>query len=218
MKRAELYLKIWKNMTTVNSAIPLNWINLFMKTLTRRYHMKKRLVSAMMIVITICFFTGCVSQKQTTAPVCSIPSSPLVDTAFQTARNTLSNPECKYAFSAIFDALLDISEQAPAPQNKEFFIGFLEWVRDKGIISAIQAKTYYTRYFSRRFVSLVRDYQTCGVCPRIDQMLKDCWEELKQKERGLKICSDKETYAKAYNDLQKIELILEATCSACTEE
>jgi hypothetical protein len=192
-----------------------------MKILTRRYHMKKRLVSAMMIVITICFFTGCVSQKQATetAPVCRIPSSPLVDTAFQTARNTLSNPECRYSFEAVFDALLDISEQAPAPENKEFFIGFLEWVRDKGIISDIQAKTYYTRHFSRKFVTLVRDYQTCGVCPRINEMLRDCWDELKQKERGLlKICSDKDTYSKAYNDLQKIELVLEATCSACAHE
>jgi len=173
-----------------------------------------------MVVSFIAMGLGCVEKK--VSPVvdtCPIPSGHLIDNAFETAKSTLSNPECRYKFETVFTALLNICEGAPDMKNKELFSGFFVWAKDQGIISKMQAKKYYTRYFSNRFVSLPGDYQTCSHCPRIKTVFAECWDEIENKEQGLlKICGDKATYAKAYDDLQKIELILEATCSACSAE
>lgn len=150
---------------------------------------------------------------------CPMPTGHLVDEAFTTAKSTLSNQECRYSFDAVFDSLLKISEGAPNINNKERFSGFLEWSRGKGVISTVQAKERYTKNFSSRFTSLPDSYQTCSHCPNLSTIIDDCRNELQDKDLGLlKVSSDKVTYAKANNDLQNIELILEATCSACSVE
>ena len=93
------------------------------------------------------------------------------------------------------------------------------WAKKEGIISKVQAEKHYTRYFGHRFVSLPDTYQTCSQCPRLQNLLTSCRNELKDKEQGLiEACGDKATYAKASDDLYKIEVILEATCDACAAE
>jgi len=165
---------------------------------------------------------GCVSQKSPPPDVvvnCPLPSGYLVDQAFSTARSTLSNPPCRYQFDAVFATLLTVCEGAPDMKNKELFSELLLWAKGEGIISSIQAEKYYTRYFSHRFVSLPDTYQTCSHCTGLKTMLANCREELKNKEQGLiKVCKDKATYAKASDDLSKIEVILEATCRSCAAE
>ena len=178
------------------------------------------------IVFTITFFVvGCISSKPVPAPViidkgsCQVPSGHLVDQAFATAKATLSNPNCKYQFNSIFSALLDICAGSPDIKNKTQFSNFLMWCKNNGIINTVQAKKQYTTYFSDKFVSLPDDYQTCSYCSRMKTVLNDCWSEIKSKELGLlKACNDSTTYNKAYNDMQKIELILEATCDSCAPE
>lgn len=166
---------------------------------------------------------GCVSRKPPAPPNvvdnCPLPSGYLVDQAFATARSTLSNPACRYKFDAVFASLLNVCKGAPDMKNKELFSNFLLWAKNEGIISKIQAETYYTRYFGHRFVSLPDTYQTCSHCTRLKTLLADCRNELKDKAQGLiKVCEDKATYAKASDDLYKIEVILEATCDACSAE
>lgn len=174
-------------------------------------------------VAVIC--VGCVSSKKTNptpVPVvesCPLPSGYIVEQAFQTARSTLSNPACRYKFDAVLASLLHVCEGAPEMKNKELFHAFFEWAKDEGIISLVQAKKHYTRYFSNRFISLPDNYQICSHCSRLKPMMKNCRDELKRKEQGLlKVCGDKATYAKASGDLDKVALILEATCRSCAAE
>ncbi len=165
--------------------------------------------------------TGCSHSKPVpvTQPSCPLPSGNFVDQAFDTARSTLSYNECKYQFDQVMDALLEVCEGTPSINNKKLFSDFLVWAKNQGIISTVQAKKIYTRYFTATFVSLSGDFQTCSLCPRIHKILSDCDQELEKKKSGLlKICGDKKTYAKASNDLKQISLILEATCKACEAE
>jgi len=162
---------------------------------------------------------GCVQPKPKPVTSCPLPSGHLVDKGFETARATLSNPECRYQFDAVFHSLLSICEGDPDMGHKEKFSNLLMWAKGQGIISKKQAAELYTTYFSARFVSLPGDYQTCSHCPRLKTIMSRCRDELKKKARGLiKVCSDKETYGKASQDLQYIEVILEATCSACQDQ
>ncbi|MCG8684842.1 MAG: hypothetical protein MI892_08205 [Desulfobacterales bacterium] len=175
-----------------------------------------------LIVITLAFSTlatGCVQTKPKPVTDCPIPSGNLVNEAFETARTTLSRPDCRYQFDTVFQSLLTICKGDPGIENKKKFSDLLMWAKGEGIISSKQASELYTAYFSHRFVSLPDDYRTCSLCPRLEIILADCTDELKKKEQGLlKVCSDKATFAKASQDLQNIDLILEATCSACYEE
>ncbi|CAG35950.1 hypothetical protein [Desulfotalea psychrophila] len=175
-------------------------------------------VAATMATIT----TGCASTTHTNSvpePVCQLPSGYLLDPAFATARQTLANRECSYQFETIFKTLLDISEGDPTEANKEKFSKLLVWAKSQGIISKIQAKEYYTRYFSHRFISLPDDYQTCSYCSNLKSLRGDWQAELADKERGLVgAANDKVTYAKASDDLTKLDLIMEAACDACQAE
>ncbi|MCP4695197.1 MAG: hypothetical protein GY859_44625 [Desulfobacterales bacterium] len=184
-----------------------------MKTKTKS--ILKLAVTAMAIFIML---MGC-AHKKAEAPTCPLPSGKLVDNAFNQARNTLEHPVCRYQFDAVFSTLLTIAEGDPKPENNQKFSDLLVWAKDEGIISTIQAQNYYNRYFTHIFISLPDDYKTCNYCPRLKTIMSDCRDELRNKEQGLlKVCKDRGSYAKASGDFQTIELILEATCSACAEE
>ncbi len=173
-------------------------------------------------VISIAIFimlVGCANGKKPEPPTCPLPSGNLVDDAFRQARSTLEHPTCQYQFDATFATLLTIAEGDPKPENNKAFSDLLVWAKNEGIISTLQAEDYYNRYFTHIFVSLPDDYKTCNYCPRLKTIMSDCRDELRQKEQGLmKVCNNRTSYAKASGDFQTIELILEATCSACAEE
>jgi len=180
-----------------------------------RASVKKHSWLVLCFAIIAFMFTACVPQKPEPTP-CPIPSGNLVDEAFQTARTTLSQPACRYQFDAVFSALLEVCTGSPSMQHRERFSELLVWSKNEGIISTIQAKELYNRYFTDRFVSLPDDYKTCSYCPQLKRLMSACQDELRDKELGLlRVCGDKATYAKASGDLQKMDLILEATCSAC---
>jgi hypothetical protein len=168
----------------------------------------------------MCMQLACVGQQKTPpSNPCTLPSGHLVDAAFQTARSTLSQPDCRYQFDAVFAALLQVCEGSPDMAHKEAFSDFLVWSKDQGIISTIQAQERYNRYFTARYVSMPDDYNTCSYCPQLRSILSACHDELRDKQTGLlRVCGDKATHAKASSDLQKLELILEATCAACATE
>ena len=177
--------------------------------------------SKTIIIVTAVFIitVGCTSKEPipAIADSCPIPSGYLVDKAFITAKSTLSNPECRYKFETIFLSLLQICSGTPDLDNKELFSQFLTESKNRGIISRNQAKEYYTKYFSSRFVSLPDNFSTCSYCSRLKKIMGECKSELQAKELGLlKACNDTLSYNKAFGDLEKIEIILEATCSACT--
>lgn len=149
-------------------------------------------------------------------PECAVPASKLTEEAFREARQTLADPECAYQFDAIWNSLLQIAAGDPDPVNKERFSNLAGWARSQGIISTVQAKEYYTRYFHHNFVTLPDSYRTCSYCPQLDTLKADLNDELRQKELGLnKVSKDNSGITRARSDYKAIDLILTATCEAC---
>ena len=149
-------------------------------------------------------------------PSCSSPSSRNVDTAIAQVQSQLS-AGCQAQFERYFDDLLTIAEGDPGPDNKEAFSEFLLWSADEGLLSRRQAEDYYNRYFNVKFMSMRGDYNNCShTCPNKRRVLIEIENELSDKERGLlKVSLDNKGYYRADQLYQQLELVLEATCSAC---
>lgn len=150
------------------------------------------------------------------APPCSGSTSKNLETAIDDVKHTL-NSGCEAHFDRYYDELLRIAEGDPKPENKRIFSDFLVWSSDEGLLSQRQAKDHYNRYFNVKFMSMQGDYNNCShTCPRRDRVMIDMERELSDKERGLlRVSLDSEGYYRADELYQEIELVLEATCTAC---
>ena len=91
------------------------------------------------------------------------------------------------------------------------------WSSDQGLLSTRQAQDYYNRYFNVKFMALRGDYNNCShTCPNKQKVLFDMERELSDKERGLlRVSTDNAAYYRADELYQEVELVLEATCTAC---
>ncbi len=152
----------------------------------------------------------------TSPPPCMSPQTRNLDTAIIQVQHELASG-CTTHFDRFYDDLLSIAEGDPKPENKRIFSEHLVWSTDKGILSKRQAKEYYNRYFNVKFVSLEGDYNNCShTCPRRDRVMRLMERELTDKERGLmKVSLDNTGYYRADELYQEVELVLEATCTAC---
>lgn len=157
--------------------------------------------------------TGCAY----TSPDCSGPSTRNLDAAVTSVQAKLVNG-CEAHFDGYYNDLLTIAEGDPKPENKRAFSEFLVWTSDQGLLSQRQAEDYYNRYFNVKFMSMRGDYNNCShTCPNKRKVLIDMEHELSDKERGLlKVSRDADGYYRADQLYQEIELVLEATCTACT--
>lgn len=149
-------------------------------------------------------------------PDCAGLQTRNLDTAVEQAKSALGSG-CAAHFDRYFDDLLKTAEGDPKPGNKRLFSEFLVWTSDEGILSKQQARDYYNRYFNVKFVSLAGDYNNCShTCPRRDRVMLDMEAELSAKERGLvKISQDSQAYYRSDELYREVELVLEATCTAC---
>ena len=149
-------------------------------------------------------------------PSCEGPQSRNLATAVDQAKSSLANG-CTAYFESYYDDLLLTAEGDPKPENKRIFSEFLVWSAEEGILSQRQAKEYYNRYFNVKFMTLASDYNNCShTCPRRDRVLLDMERELGDKERGLlKVSLDNDGYYRADELFKEVELVLEATCTAC---
>ena len=173
----------------------------------------KRPLLALLALSSMSFFlVSCAS----TTPTCGSPQSRNLHTAIDSVQSSLING-CQAHFDRYYDELLDIAEGDPKPENKREFSEFLVWSSDKGLLSTRQAEDYYNRYFNVKFVSLQSDYNNCThTCPRRDRVMLNMERELSDKERGLlKVSLDNAGYYRADELYQEVELVLEATCTAC---
>jgi hypothetical protein len=152
----------------------------------------------------------------TTPPPCNGPTTNNLSAAIDQAEQELLNG-CEAHFDRYYDDLLTIAEGDPKPDNKRAFSEFLVWSKDQGLLSRRQAERYYNRYFNVKFVALEGDYNNCShTCPRRDLVYREMGQELNAKERGLlKISLDNDGYYRANELYQEVELVLEATCTAC---
>jgi len=151
-----------------------------------------------------------------TQPTCASPQTRNLDAAIQATQASLSGG-CQAEFDRYYDDLLTIAEGDPKPENKRAFSEFLVWSTDEGLLSTRQAEDYYNRYFNVKFMSLKGDYNNCShTCPNKQKVLFDMERELSDKERGLlNVSLDNEGYYRADRLYQEVELVLEATCTAC---
>lgn len=152
----------------------------------------------------------------TTAPSCVSPQTRNLDSAIDSVKTALVNG-CHAHFDRYYDELLAIGEGDPKSENKRAFSEFLVWSADQGLLSNRQAEDYYNRFFNIKFMSLRGDYNNCShTCPNKKQVLFDMERELGNKERGLlKVSRDADGYYRADQLYQEVELVLEATCTAC---
>ena len=167
---------------------------------------------ALLVLGSLLIFGACASQP----PPCGSPASKNLTAAIDDVKGNLQGG-CTAHFERFYDDLLRIAEGDPKPENKRLFSEFLVWSSDEGILSQRQAKDYYNRYFNVKFMSLASDYNNCShTCPRRDRVLLEMERELGEKERGLlKVSLDNESYYRADELYQEVELVLEATCTAC---
>jgi len=154
----------------------------------------------------------------TTEPdYCAVNLKGNLDSAMRTAEDRLANG-CEYSFEGYFHSLLSIAEANPARENRMLFSDHLMRVNEMGVISRRQAEGLYNRYFNVKFVSLQGDYNTCSqTCPVRRQVMSDMQAELHDKELGLlRASADSSSFYRADNLLKEADLVLEATCRACS--
>ena len=151
-----------------------------------------------------------------TPPACDGPQTRNLTAAVDGVKDRLS-AGCAAHFDRYYDDLLTTAEGDPKPANKRVFSEFLVWTADSGLLSKRQAQDYYNRYFNVKFMTLASDYNTCShTCPRRDRVLLDMERELGDKERGLlRVSLDNDSYYRADQLYKEVELVLEATCTAC---
>ena len=171
----------------------------------------------MYLKLSVLFAALLFASCATNTPECSGPQSKNLASAIDGAQTSLING-CQAHFDRYYDDLLSIAEGDPKPENKRAFSEFLVWSSDQGLLSKRQAQDYYNRYFNVKFMSMKGDYNNCShTCPNKQRVLFNMERELSDKERGLlKISLDSESYYRADQLYQEVELVLEATCTACS--
>ena len=159
--------------------------------------------------------SGCATTSE--SQPCRLPESKNVESAFRHAREELTRSECHYRFDAYYQRLLEVAEGDPNPGHARRFSDFLLWSNSQDIINRRTAKDYYNRYFSYKFVSLPDNYSNCGYTCRVrDEVAANMREELRDKDKGLlKVTGDREKYARANDLYESMQLLIEATCTAC---
>jgi hypothetical protein len=173
-------------------------------------------VSSSVRNILLVIFAMTLAACATKPPACASPQTRNLDAAVGLVQRSLNNG-CAVHFERFYDDLLTIAEGDPKPENKRIFSEFLVWSADQGLISQRQAKEHYNRFFNVKFVSLESDYNNCShTCPRRDSVMRQMERELSDKERGLmRVSLDNSGYYRSDELYQEVELVLEATCTAC---
>ena len=179
-----------------------------MKNLRSKHFLRSLGVAGAMLVL-----ASCAANE----PGCPSPDTRNLDSAIGFVKSSL-NTGCQTHFDRYYDDLLTIAEGDPRPENKRKFSEFLVWSGDQGLLSTRQAEDYYNRYFNVKFMAMKGDYNNCShTCPNKRKVLFDMERELSDKERGLlRISEDHDAYYRADRLYQEVELVLEATCTACT--
>lgn len=163
---------------------------------------------------------GLLLSCQSTPPKpysCTLPTGYKVESAFASANADLVHLQCHYQFEQYMNRLLEIAASNPKEKNKQYFSDFLSQARDNGILSQLQAKEYYRRYFTSDFVSLGRMHNNCSTtCQKQAEISKNLKSELRDKELGLlKVVGDQQGYTRADREFNQLLTLIDATCLAC---
>ncbi len=151
---------------------------------------------------------------------CTVPLTKDVGQAFVTSKVRLGNSGCYYRFDDHEEQLMLTAAGNPGELNKRHFFDFYNWAADQGVISKIQAKERYSRFFSTRYgASLPDTYANCGIGSRLDGILDSLKAEAHQKKRGLgEVVGDRDAWFEAKSNHDNLVLILETTAQACMDQ
>lgn len=178
----------------------------------------EHLAKALLVLMPALLLSGCQSTPST-AFICTLPSGYQVESAFAHANSDLAHWQCHYQFDQYMEKLLAIAATDPKEENRQHFSDFLAQARDSGVLSQLQAQEYYRRYFTPDFVSLGNMHNNCSTtCRNQTEVLKQMKLELRDKRRGmLMVIGDRESYAQADGEFNKLLTLIDATCVACKE-
>lgn len=180
---------------------------------------RKRAGTAALFLLSAIAMSGC-DTMGARGDACPMPEGHSLASAFDHVETSLTEKRqaCAPYFDAYLQHLLATAEGDPGPDNKRRFSEFLIWASTEGIISRRQARNLYNRYFNVKFVSLKGDYNNCSyTCPKRAAMMSEMTQELSDKELGLlKVSADTQSFYRADQLLKETELVLEATCNACS--
>lgn len=138
--------------------------------------------------------------------------------ALSEVNETLRLPHCRERAEHYFQDLLRIAEQAPDAQNRQRFSQLFSQLDNAGVISRMQATTWFTQYFSTSFMALPDSHNVCSARRQQDNILASMRDELRLKERGLlNILGDREQFFKARQRHDDISLILQTAIMACQD-
>lgn len=151
---------------------------------------------------------------------CSVPTSKSVDQAFTEAREDLAHPQCQFQFDAYVETLLDTAAESPGEANRKRFSELFGFARDEGILSESQAASRYRRYFTSEFVTLETRYNNCSTtCRNTEEVRRELRAELDDKDLGLlRVADDEQAFDRADREFNQLLTLIEATCSACSQE
>lgn len=173
------------------------------------------------ILITTFMIGGCAKKQvpvTATGPTCTLPTGVNLVEAISRTKNDLHHFECQSRFEEYLHRLLEIAAGDPDVENKRRFSDFLVWAKSEGILTTVQSKDYYNRYFNTTFMALPDDYNVCSSASKKDGIIKAIEQELRQKELGLmKACADKDTYYSAREQFNSLLVLLDAVCLACEQ-
>jgi len=148
---------------------------------------------------------------------CSLPQHKKLTVAVDNAQASLSDRSCHYQFDAIHAQLLNIAVNDPSSTHNTEFRSFYKWSIDQGIISSLQGKEYYTRYFTNSFGNvLANDRNVCSSAANKEKLIKSIDRELGSKKIGLQdIMQDRKAYFSAQQTHNDLVFLIETTLLAC---
>lgn len=165
--------------------------------------------------------TGCASTDSRTAgPSCDLTSSHQLEPAFNSVRSWLQRG-CSTRMATYMSQLMEIATDDPGPDNRRRFSEFLESLSGEGLISQMEARLWYNRYFNVKFMAIRDNYNTCSaICTLSDsaqeRVMKAMEQELLNKEQGLmKVSDDPQAYYRADRLYREAGRVIHATCKAC---
>ncbi len=139
--------------------------------------------------------------------------------AFEQTRRQLADAACARRYDEFEAALLAVATGDPGAGNKQHFHGFYNWSVEQGLISRLQAKERYSRYFSTGYgQSLPDDANTCSLGKRKARVIEHLAVEAGAKKRGLlEISGDREAWFAAKRKHDDLVFLLETVSLACAD-
>ena len=188
--------------------------------------MRLRSQAALLGLVVAVGMAGCNANTTRPDPVpaptlsyssCALPGGHDLSTAMSAARGTLSKSNCQYQFDAIESELMGVAAGNPGQHNREPFHDFYRWSADQGVLTRLQAKEHYTRYFTVSYAaSMPNDVSTCGMARDKKRVLGALADDVAHKEQGLmQVLGDRDAWFKAKQGHDDLVFLVEGTLDAC---